>query len=204
MFLTHEQRGAQPYLDELDYVLVPESLAGRYATVELGAGRVLNTHTDIDDDLSIDLDDPTPYSQFGDNLIWSENVLDLDPDGASRSVVFDAPGFDVTLGGVASAASVDINDLVDPNPDPSALPTKWSDWRTAGATEDGLVCSSSIYCATYATQWWDYEERMWYLLNLFRVINVDELMVALPTEAAFDHPRFDVYEAATIETLQAP
>ena len=204
LFLTHEQRGAQPYLDELDYVLIPESLAGRYATVELGRGRELNTHTDIDDDLSIDLDNPTPYLEFGDNLIWSENVLDLDPDGASRSMVFDAPGFDVTLGGIASAASVDINDLVDPNPDPAALPTKWSDWRTAGATEGGVVCSSSVYCATYATEWWDYEERMWYLLNLFRVLNVDGLIAALPVEAAFDDPRFGVYEVATIEKLRAP
>lgn len=45
---------------------------------------------------------------------------------------------------------------------------------------------------------------MWYLLNLFRVLNVDELIVELPTDASFGHPRFDVYEAATIEKLRAP
>jgi hypothetical protein len=88
----------------------------------------------------------------------------------------------------------------------SALETLGGDQELAcaDAIRDGVVCSSSVYCATYATQWWDYEERMWYLLNLFRVLNVDELIVELPTDASFGHPRFDVYEAATIEKLRAP
>ena len=48
------------------------------------------------------------------------------------------------------------------------------------------------------------KERMRSLRNLYRVLDVDELVNGLPTEASFDNPRFGVNEATTIERLRAP
>jgi hypothetical protein len=209
LFLTHEQAGAQPYLKDLDLVF-PDGIEALFANIDFGVGRTVHTADDIGPDLSIDLNSATAPVRYADNLIWSTNLLSLDPAGQDASVIFDAAGFNVQVGSAPSGPTVDLAALTGLG---SSVPTAWQTWRTSGAhelyvepntgysTPEAGVCDSSPYCGTAAYRWWDWEERMWYLLNLFRVLNNDQRVARPPAHAELSDPRFAVYDPGVIQRL---
>jgi hypothetical protein len=60
-------------------------------------------------------------------------------------------------------------------------------------------CTTSSYCKTGAIKWWDWEERMWYLANLFRFLHEDLLIKGEPATRSLSDQRFVLYEMGVIE-----
>ena len=119
-----------------------------------------------------DLDSP-PQPE---NRIWDVPLFDLDPNLGDSSVQFDAAGFDYRVGepGTAAVDAVPLNGL-----DTDDMPTRWEEWRDSATDIEEQVL---FYSGTAAGSWTDWEERMWYLINLFRIIHTDtSLLTAFPT-----------------------
>ena len=189
LLATHEQSGAQPYLETFD--LVPlVNVENWFIDLEMGAGRNLDVDLDLDVDIGVDLDGPRPDPN---NLIWDDNVLSLDPTGLDIGTACSAPGFDVSLGTQGVPGTVDLDVLAGV---PASTPPSWTVWR------DGAGTGPEVYSGTGAGTWWDWEERMWYLLNLFPVLHDDVLVRQPPAGRSLTTSRFtSVYEPGVLDRL---
>jgi hypothetical protein len=56
-------------------------------------------------------------------------------------------------------------------------------------------------CGNKARRWPDWNERMWYLVNLFRVLNNDLRLTTAPEGSGLTDPKFDVYSPGVRERL---
>ncbi|NND74325.1 MAG: VWA domain-containing protein [Ilumatobacter sp.] len=191
LLATHEQSGVQPYLEKFD--LVPGlNIENWFIDLEMGVGRNLDVDLDLDDDIGVVLDGPRPDPN---NLIWDDNILDLDPTGLDIGDICSAPGFDVSLGTQGIPGTVDL-DVIGGVGEPT--PPSWTAWRAGADT------GPELYSGTGAGTWWDWEERMWYLVNLFRVIHDDNLVRAAPAGRSLLSDRFtSVYEPGVLDRLRA-
>lgn len=167
LLATHEQAGAQLHLEEFDIAIANDNISTWFVDLDMGVGRRLQVDQDLDDNLGIDLEGPAPAG----NRMWDEVMLALDPTGQDASTIFDVAGrFDVAVGAGQTGGVVDVASLGGVGP---TTPPSWTGWR------NGADVGAGPYSGSGAGVWWDWDERMWYLLNLFRVLHADAA-VALP------------------------
>jgi hypothetical protein len=211
LLLAHEQANAQPFLEGLDYPVVPDTVENGFVTVEMGLDRILHVTQELHLDLEFRLDAATEPS--GNNRIWGQNLLAMDPTAVDRSIAYDAPGFNVSATGAPSAAAVDINNTLTGI---QGLDPHWSAWRQGGAHNDVLVVNDGdvrlvrdpevcgpAYCGTGAYPWWNWEERMWYLLNLFRALLTDARVARPPAGRDLASERLASYPIGMLARLDA-
>lgn len=191
LLATHEQSGVQPYLEKLDQWFLPGSeVENWFVNLEMGAGFELHTDLDLYDQYGLAPEGPPP----ADNRIWNTPVLDYDPTGLSASDLYDTAGFDVEVGGGQQAGVVNVAALGGPALDPS-----WTAWRNAPADAD-------LYTSSRADTWWDWEDRMWFLLNLFRITHTDPSIQTPPagTSLSSSATLSDTHTAAVLTRLAVP
>ncbi len=171
LFATHEQEGVQGHLDCIDSA-VPDVVEAWFVTLRIG-DTDLKVTSQLQDEFNLDLNDlnAPPQPQ---NRIWDVPLFDLDPNLGDSSTQFDVSGFDYRIG-PGNTGSIDVR----PMNGITTLPTTWSVWRDGGVNQgDG----NSFYTGTAVGSWDDWQERMWYLINLFRITLTDTSLAEFESE----------------------
>ena len=183
LLATHEQEGVQGHLDCLDSPLIPDQLEAGFVTLRIGdedlrvttpLGQDYGLGAGIDDLGLNDLDSPPDAT----NRIWDVPLFDLDPNLGDPSTIFDAPGFDYRVG-ISATGAIDARPLT--GLDRPSMPTGWEAWRSSATNFDERLFGD-FFVGTAVGSWSDWEERMWYLINLFRIIHTDNSLQGLPQD----------------------
>jgi|GEM_PF-5576922 len=225
-----EQQGAQFFLDMLRPP-GPDQLQSVFVDVQMGTTR-LDVDQDLNDTFEVDLNvsdgvglegpdfdevqrhDPAfwihPFVCYGAAQLGQEPECD-DPsekyenNPARLSELFDATlDFDFN-GSSDRAINVPFLDSYPDGEPTNFYLSNWSDWR---ATADPPV-SNLVYVGVGAGVWADWGDRMWYLLNLFRLVSMDPEVKQLPfavnstrsDSSSFRQNSFGI-SSQTIETLK--
>ncbi len=159
---THEQAGAQPYLEAMGEGIVWDSLVTRYIQLEV-AGRTIDVQEDLE-----------PNGASG-NLIVPRPIVSFDTAGAT------AGGYGVP--GLPDIGGVEVGE--------PGFPTSLEHWYQEGGRY-GDVCELApgpafpIECrfvddpdalaGTGASSWMDPDERMWTIARLFEQLHVDPVL----------------------------
>jgi hypothetical protein len=93
--------------------------------------------------------------------------------------------------------TIDVDPLVGVG---GATPSAWAVWQAEGGRDSD--CTPSPYCGTAAETWWDWEERMWYLANLFRFLHADLLIQDEPATRSLSDRRFLSYDEGAVERFR--
>jgi hypothetical protein len=148
---THEQAGAQRYLEALS--TGPDGLVTRYIQLEVG-GRTIDVQEDL------------PWVAGPGNLVAPLPILTLDPD---RLGAADLSGGAVRVG-APRPGTVDLVPLAGVERLQEGFPTSlvewWAEGTGAGDGPDGLAGSG-------ASSWPDPDERMWAIVRLFEQFHTE-------------------------------
>jgi hypothetical protein len=158
---THEQAGAQPYLEAMGEGMLWDSLVTRYIQLEV-AGRTIDVQEDLD------------ASATGANLIAARPILSFDTvDATARG--YGMPGLPA-IGGVEEGEP--------------GFPTSLAHWYHEGgrfgdvcevdertyAVDCGFVDDPDSLAGTGASSWMDPNERMWAIARMFEQLHVDPVL----------------------------
>ena len=161
---THEQAGAQPYLEEVG-ALVPDRWEVRYIDLRIGRHRIEVDH-------SIDL---VPHPS---NLVAPGKILDLDPAGRSISEYSTPGAYFTTNPDMAGPGIVHL----EPLSGVKGFPASMAEWHTHGGVLERPGAGTTFTVPTDpdgasgsgALTWADPNERMWTITKLFEGTHTDK------------------------------
>lgn len=160
---THEQAGAQPYLEGVGLGYVPDSFEAEFIDVQMG-------------DHLIEVNKDLPALAGLNNLLVDVPVLDLDPGGDPPSylpgVAFDdiagIDGFNTSTATWFEEGGAAPNYVAVPG---SHYPVNLPEHPDPDAVDDyGRLPGTAV------TEWTDYDERMWNIHRLFEQTHTDETL----------------------------
>ncbi|WCO65831.1 hypothetical protein PO878_15110 [Iamia majanohamensis] len=177
---THEQVGAQPYLEEV-MSGVPDGFASRFVDIQMGRHRV-----EVDEDLP----DLAPESS---NLVVPGDILDLDPTGLtdgdlSGSVPFAGAGSDpdaVNLDPLGGWSDEGFHTSTETWYDergagPQLVPDPAGGYQVVPVDPDASLADTGV------GRWTDYDDRMWSIHRLFEGTHTDRSIY--DTTSLYDGP----------------
>lgn len=147
---THEQAGADPYLDQVS--VGPDSFTTNYIDVQMG-------------DHLIEVDEVLEPMANESNLVDDVPILGLDPIGLGNE---DLSGNGVTFG----PGGVNLEDISGWEDTFDVSTAQWFEEGGAGPPWI-IVDPDQSLVGTGADKWTDYEDRMWNLTRLFEQLHTD-------------------------------
>lgn len=188
LLATHEQEGVQLHLEKFDTFL-PDTVENWFINLRMGASVELDTDLSPYSEYGLDPNGPAPAG----NRVWPLAMLSLDPTGEDASF-FSTGGFTVAEGQQARRGIVDVDSLS--GIEATGFAIGWDQWRSAGGTID----PDDPYAGADASVWWDWEERMWYLTNLFRILHTNA-EIEIPPAGTSLASQSGSYSATTLAKL---
>ena len=161
---THEQAGAQPYLEEVGR-LVPDGLEPRYIDLKIGKN-------------PFSVDQSIPSLAEPPNLVAPMKILDLDP--AKRSLAdYSTPGAGFTLDPAAAGPGLV---HLEPLSGVEGFPTSMADWHAEGGPlfrpgiggePVAVPTDPDTPAGSGARSWANPNERMWTITKIFEQTHTD-------------------------------
>ncbi len=169
---THEQAGAQPYLEGVGLGYVPDDIEAEFIDVQMGSHRI-----EVNEDLSV--------VGGANNLLVGQPILDLDPAGLSPAS-FSTAGNRFSSEGAGTVDTVDLQ----PISGIEGFDLDTHTWYDEGGESTRYVATpygaapvpehldpdadvDGRLPGTAATTWTDYNERMWSIHRLFEQTHTD-------------------------------